>query len=236
MRVGLRVDPPPRAELRRAALGHQDRRQGRAPLLGAVGERCGAQGGGARAGQGHAERSGTADQHGRSRRAGRGCLLKEAIRPIRTLIRLRFPNNKKTCTSSTNGKAKSTKPPSAPGHCSFAPRSVITCSDFFLLFRNLLKRPLFSSSFWVLSFPGTTFPGKNTKTQRLKNHHQSHKGRLVRQNTCMARRDRTDGSGGSSCRGAATVSFSAKRVSLQATYLRFQHFTPPPPTPPPPLL
>lgn len=111
--------------------------------------------------------------------------------------------------------------------------SVITCSDFFLLFRNLLKRPLFSSSFWVLSFPGTTFPGKNAKTQRLKNQHQSHEGRLVRQNTCTARRDRTDGSGGSSCREAATVSFSAKRVSLQATYLRFQHFTPHPPTPPP---
>lgn len=74
--AGLRVDPSPRAKLRRAALGHQDGWQGRAPLLGAVGERRDSQGTGAW--QGHAERSGTADQHRRSRCTGCDYLLTEA--------------------------------------------------------------------------------------------------------------------------------------------------------------
>lgn len=40
-------------------------------------------------------------------------------------------------------------------------QKILTCSDFFLLFLNMLNSPLFSSSFWFLALPGVTAPEIN---------------------------------------------------------------------------
>lgn len=82
------------------------------------------------------------------------------------MIRGLFPNN---IVHVNQWQTKVNKPPSESyflmqlylhNHC--IKKFCITWSEFFLLFLNLLKRPLFSFSFWFLSLPGMTAPGKKT--------------------------------------------------------------------------
>lgn len=63
----------------------------------------------------------------------------------------------------------------------------ITCSDFFLLFLNLLKRPLFSSSFCVLSLLGNTVH-KHKHEKVVKSHESAGRGVLtvlINVDTCV---------------------------------------------------